>query len=104
MLDAHLRSRDFRALVQRALPDEPTKCVLCLHLLCLHLLCLHLLWLHLLWPHLLLYHSTTLLLYHSTTPPLYHSRYEAELRAVVETVAAELDALDGAAPPPKPSP
>jgi hypothetical protein len=96
MLDAHLRSRDFRALVQRALPDEPTKCVLCLHLLCLHLLCLHLLWLHLLWPHLLLYHSTT--------PPLYHSRYEAELRAFVETVAAELDALDGAAPPPKPSP
>ena len=28
MLDAHLGSRDFRALVQRALPDEPTKCVL----------------------------------------------------------------------------
>ena len=27
-------------------------------------------------------------------------RYEAELRAFVETVAAELDALDGAAPPP----
>ena len=26
MLDAHLCSREFRALVRRALPDEPTKC------------------------------------------------------------------------------
>ena len=26
MLDAHLCSQEFRALVRRALPDEPTKC------------------------------------------------------------------------------
>ena len=65
MLDAHLRSRDFRALVQRALPDEPTKCVL--GYTCYASTCYG--------PTYYgpTYYSTTLLLYYSTTLLLYHS-------------------------------